>query len=137
MGLGGCENVVGRAAMGYKVFGQLGYYYGLIKRIKHYFKVNKVDLAVLCDSPALNFHIAKAAKKSGAKTLFYVAPQLWAWAGWRIGKLKKRCDKLACILPFEQQWFSRAGVDTSFVGNPTDLLPASVQNGTNELRKER
>jgi len=25
----------------------------------------------------------------------------------------------------------------SFVGNPTDLLPASVQNGTNELCKER
>jgi lipid-A-disaccharide synthase len=75
-------------------------------------------LVIVCDSPSFNFHVAKAAKRRGIKTLFYVAPQLWAWGGWRIGKLRKNCDKLCCLLPFEQDWFRRRGVDAVFVGNP-------------------
>jgi lipid-A-disaccharide synthase len=75
-------------------------------------------LVIVCDSPSFNFHVAKAAKKAGIRTLFYVAPQLWAWAGWRIHKLRRLCDKLCCILPFEQDWFGEKGVDTIFVGNP-------------------
>jgi lipid-A-disaccharide synthase len=112
------EQTVVNAAMTYKAFGQVGYFFKLIKRIRHFMQSNKVDLVVVCDSPAFNFHIAKAAKKAGLKTLFYVAPQLWAWGGWRIRKLRKYCDKLCCIMPFEQDWFSERGVDTTFVGNP-------------------
>jgi lipid-A-disaccharide synthase len=47
-----------------------------------------------------------------------VAPQLWAWAPWRIAKLRKYCDKLCCILPFEEDWFGSRGVAAEFVGNP-------------------
>lgn len=112
------ENPVSRAAMIYNVFGQLGYYKKLIKLASAYFENNKVDLVVVCDSPAFNFHIAKAAKRFGIPVLFYVAPQLWAWAPWRIKKLKRCCDRLACILPFEQEWFCRRGVDALFVSNP-------------------
>jgi lipid-A-disaccharide synthase len=107
-----------KAAMIYNAFGQIGYYYKLIKRIKHFLKTNKIDLVIVCDSPSFNFRVAKAAKKTGIRTLFYVAPQLWAWAGWRIRKLRRLCDKLCCILPFEQDWFNEKGVDTTFVGNP-------------------
>jgi len=121
MAAAGCnllETTVARAAMIYNAFGQVGFFYKLIKRITRFLQTNKVDLVIVCDSPALNFHIAKAAKKANIKTLFYVAPQLWSWAGWRIHKLRKCCDKLCCILPFEQNWFSQRGVDTTFVGNP-------------------
>ena len=112
------ENTVEKAAMIYNVFRQLGYYRKLIKTVKTFFKENTVDLTIVCDSPAFNFHIAKAAKKHNCKTLFYVAPQLWAWAPWRIKKLRRCCDKLACILPFEKDWFTMRGVDVEFVGNP-------------------
>lgn len=117
----GCETLddtVSRAAMHYNVFKQLGYYKKLIRQTNEYFEQNKVDLVIVCDSPAFNFHIAKAAKKHGVPVLFYVAPQLWAWAPWRIRKLRKCCDKLACILPFEKDWFTCRGVDTEFVSNP-------------------
>jgi len=43
---------------------------------------------------------------------------LWAWAPWRIKKLLRYCDNLACILPFEQQWYRKRGVKAEFVGNP-------------------
>jgi lipid-A-disaccharide synthase len=117
----GCELLeatVGKAVMIYKAFTHIWRYYKLIKRLTNYIKSNKVDLVIVCDSPAFNFHIAKAAKKSGIKTLFYVAPQLWAWASWRIHKLRKCCDKLCCILPFEQEWFGQRDMDVVFVGNP-------------------
>jgi len=121
MAQAGCElleNTAGKAAMLYKAFSQVARFYKILKRIKHYFKSNNVDLVIVCDSPSFNFHVAKAAKKVGIKTLFFVAPQLWAWGGWRIGKLRKRCDKLCCLLPFEQDWFGQRGMDAVFVGNP-------------------
>ena len=121
MAAAGCELLAataGKAAMMYKAFSHIGHYYKLIKRITSFLKSNEVDLVIVCDSPAFNFHIAKAAKKTGIKTFFYVAPQLWAWGGWRIRKLRKYCDRLACILPFEQDWFRRRGIDAVFVGNP-------------------
>ena len=121
MAQAGCElleNTTGKAAMIYKAFSQVARYYRIIKRINHYLQSNNVDLVIVCDSPSFNFHVAKAAKKAGIKTLFYVAPQLWAWGGWRIDKLRKRCDKLCCLLPFEQDWFCQRGIDAVFVGNP-------------------
>jgi len=117
----GCElleNTAGKAAMIYKAFSQVARFYKIIKRISRYLKGNNVDLVIVCDSPSFNFHVAKAAKKAGIKTLFFVAPQLWAWGGWRINKLRKRCDKLCCLLPFEQDWFGQRGLDAVFVGNP-------------------
>ncbi|MBN2456482.1 MAG: lipid-A-disaccharide synthase [Sedimentisphaerales bacterium] len=129
MASAGCqllESNVAKATMAYNAFGHIGYYYKLIRRISAFFKRNKLDLVIVCDSPAFNFHIAKAAKKAGLKTIFYVAPQLWAWAGWRIRKLRRYCNKLCCILPFEQEWFNKKGVDAIFVGNP--LLDASEIN---------
>ena len=121
LGEAGCElldDTVSKAAMHYNVLGQLGYYKKLIKQAHAHFEQNTVDLVVVCDSPAFNFHIAKAAKKHGIPVLFYVAPQLWAWAPWRIRKLRRCCDKLACILPFEKDWFRSRGVDAEFVSNP-------------------
>ena len=112
------EATTAKAAMMYKAFRHVFHFYGLIKRITAFLKSSNIDLVIVCDSPAFNFHIAKAAKKANIKTLFYIAPQLWAWAGWRIVKLRKYCDKLCCALPFEQKWFGERGIDVVFVGNP-------------------
>jgi len=121
MALAGCDlldDTTSNAAMIYKAFSQVARFYKIIKHISRYLKINNVDLVIVCDSPSFNFHVAKVAKKTGIKTLFFVAPQLWAWGGWRIRKLRKRCDKLCCLLPFEQDWFGRQSVDAVFVGNP-------------------
>jgi len=132
-GCGLLEQTGAKAAMAYNAFSQIGYYYKLIKRIKHFLKINKIDLVIVCDSPSFNFHVAKAAKKAGIRTLFYVAPQLWAWAGWRIRKLRRLCDKLCCILPFEQDWFSEKGIDATFVGNP---MLDELQGGLRSFKKD-
>ena len=117
-------NTVSKASMAYNAFAHIGHFHRLIKNVRRYLQAQPVNLVVVCDSPAFNWHVAKAAKRAGIKTLFYVAPQLWAWGGWRIHKMRKCCDKLCCLLPFEQQWFSERGIDATFVGNPLlDRLP--------------
>ena len=118
----GCSLIVNttqRAAMTYNAFSHILFFFKAIKKAQKHFAWAKPDLVIVCDSPSFNFHIAKAAKNAGVKTLFYVAPQLWAWAEWRITKLKKFCTAgLAAILPFEPDWFSQRGLDCQFVGNP-------------------
>ncbi len=123
------ENTVDKAAMMYNALGQVSFYIKLLKKIKTILRDSDIDKVVVCDSPAFNFHVAKAATKMAVPTLFYVAPQLWAWAPWRIGKLKKCCSQLASILPFEKEWFSKRGLSVEFVGNPLfDELDAPVRD---------
>ena len=139
MAAAGCElleNTVGRAVMTYTAIAHVGHYYGLVRRIRNYLQNDPVDLVIVCDSPSFNFHVAKAAKRAGVKTLFYVAPQLWAWAEWRIRKLRRCCDKLCCLLPFEEEWFRRRGVDATFVGNPLlDGLPRDLTNARKDYAR--
>ena len=56
-------------------------------------------LVVTMDSPAWNFHVARAAHDLGIPVLYYIVPQLWAWGAWRVKKLRRCTDRLACILP--------------------------------------
>jgi len=130
MAAAGCElleSTVGKSVMAYNVVAHLGHYYRLVRRVRRYLRDHPIDLMIVCDSPSFNVHVAEAAKKADVKTLFYVAPQLWAWGGWRIHRLRRLCDKLCCILPFEESWFRERGVDTVFVGNPLlDKLPSDL-----------
>jgi lipid-A-disaccharide synthase len=93
------------------------------KRIKQWIREYRVLAVVVVDSPAANFPIAKAVKKTGARVIHLVAPQLWAWGKWRLGKLRKCTDLVLCLLPFEEQWFNDRGVPAKFIGHPTVNRP--------------
>jgi len=121
MAAAGCkllENLVNRSAMLTHAIGQVFFYRKLLGRVKRHFAQNPPDVVVAIDSPAWNFHVALAAKKVGIPVLYYIAPQLWAWGVWRIGKLQSRVDTLACILPFEESWFRERGIEAQYVGHP-------------------
>ena len=126
------ENTSKKASMLHNALKEVVYFWKLLQRIKKLFRDEPVDLVIVCDSPSFNFHVAKAAKKAGTQTMFYVAPQLWAWAAWRIHKLKRCCDKLCCILPFEEAWFKARDMDAIFVSNP--LLDGVTQDLTPYIR---
>ena len=88
------------------------------KRIEQWMDANRVDVHVPVDAPAANFPICAAAKARGAKVVHLVAPQVWAWGGWRIAKLRRLTDFVCCLLPFEEQFFADRGVPARFVGHP-------------------
>lgn len=79
---------------------------------------NPVRVHVPVDSPAANFPMCARTRARGARIVHLVAPQLWAWAPWRIGKLRRLTDHVCCLLPFEEGWFRERGVQATFVGHP-------------------
>lgn len=91
---------------------------GLIRQAERWFREHKPDAVVLIDYPGFNWHIAKAAKKSGVPVVYYGVPQLWAWGGWRIKKMKRYVDHVLCKLPFEADWYRERGCRAEFVGHP-------------------
>ena len=82
------------------------------------FRRGECDGVVLVDFPGFNWHIAKRAKKYGLPVYYYLPPQLWAWGGWRIKKIRKYVDRVLCNLPFEKDWFERRNVKVDYVGHP-------------------
>ncbi len=127
MAAAGCEILVDMTAQASMLGGpllKLGYYYRNIRRLQQAVRRLRPDVVVPVDSPALNWHVAKAARRVGAPVMYYVAPQVWAWAPWRIGKLRRLTDHVACLLPFEQEYFRSRDVAATFVGHPLfDHLP--------------
>ena len=65
------------------------------------------DRVLLIDSPAFNLPLARAIKESSARAeiSYYILPQVWAWKPHRAKKLKKFCDNLLSIWPFEAKFF--------------------------------
>lgn len=73
---------------------------------------------VLIDYPDFNLRLAAAAKKENIKVLYYVSPQVWAWRKKRVNKIARLVDRMAVILPFEEEVYKDSGVDCEFVGHP-------------------
>jgi lipid-A-disaccharide synthase len=93
-------------------------FWGLYQRARKMFSQQKFDAVVLIDYPGFNWWIAKAAKQAKIPVYYYGVPQMWAWAPWRIAKLRRRVDHVLCKLPFEPDWFQQRGVRAEFVGHP-------------------
>ncbi|PKK84090.1 MAG: lipid-A-disaccharide synthase [candidate division Zixibacteria bacterium HGW-Zixibacteria-1] len=72
---------------------------------------------VLIDYPGFNLRLAERVKPLGLPIIYYISPQIWAWAGGRIKQIKKVVDKMLVILPFEAELYERAGVPNEFVGH--------------------
>jgi lipid-A-disaccharide synthase len=83
----------------------------------------KPDLAIVIDSPAFNWRVARQMKRRGIPTVYYVAPQFWAWRQGRVRLLRDYIDKALVIFPFEEKFYRDRGVDATFVGHPLAELP--------------
>jgi lipid-A-disaccharide synthase len=83
----------------------------------------KPDLAVVIDSPAFNWRVARQMKRRGIPTVYYVAPQFWAWRQGRVRLIRDYIDKALVIFPFEEKFYRERGVDATFVGHPLAELP--------------
>ena len=83
----------------------------------------KPDLAIVIDSPAFNWRVARQMKRRGIPTVYYVAPQFWAWRQGRVSLLRDYIDKALVIFPFEEKFYRDRGVDATFVGHPLAELP--------------
>lgn len=90
-------------------------------------RARRPAVALLVDYPGANLRLAWLCRKLGIPTVFYVAPQRWAWLSFRLAPLRQ-IDRLAVVLPFEQHWFRARGIDATFVGHPLcELAPPATR----------
>jgi lipid-A-disaccharide synthase len=75
-------------------------------------------VAVLIDFPEFNLRLLKKLKQAGVRIVYYVGPQLWAWRRGRVHIVRRHVDRMAVILPFEEEFYRKQGVEAEFVGHP-------------------
>jgi lipid-A-disaccharide synthase len=90
----------------------------LARRAERSFLDAKPDVCVLVDFPGFHWWLAWRAKRHGIPVVFYCPPQIWAWASWRIKKMRRLVDHVLSALPFEHDWFTAQGMQSTLVGHP-------------------
>ncbi len=123
----GCDTVVDAKDLSVvgitEILSHLPKIYGLYQRLIREADRRRPDLAIVIDSPAFNWRVARQMKKRGIPVVYYVAPQFWAWRQGRVRLLRKYIDKALVIFPFEEKFYRDRGVDAAFVGHPLAELP--------------
>ncbi len=90
----------------------------LASQADRFFRHQRPDAVVLIDYPGFNWWIARRAKAHGIPVFYFSPPQIWAWAQWRVGKMRRFVDHVLCGLPFEEQWLNDRGCNAHFIGHP-------------------
>jgi lipid-A-disaccharide synthase len=96
----------------------LGRFYQLVRQARRFFQENRPDAVILVDFPGFNWWIARQAKAAGIPVFYYFPPQLWAWASWRVRRIRQYVDHVLCTLPFEKAWYAERGIQVEYVGHP-------------------
>lgn len=85
------------------------------------------DVIILVDYPGFNLRIAEWAHKQGLRIFYYISPQIWAWKQSRVKQIRRTVERMFVILPFEQEFYQRFGVEVDFVGHPLlDAIEAEI-----------
>jgi lipid-A-disaccharide synthase len=123
----GCDTVVDAKDLSVvgitEILSHLPKIYGLFQHLIKEADKRKPDLAIVIDSPAFNWRVAREMKKRGITVVYYVAPQFWAWRQGRVRLIRNYIDKALVIFPFEEKFYRDRGVDATFVGHPLADLP--------------
>ena len=142
----GCETVVDAkdlAVVGItEILAHLPKIYGLFDKLISEADKRRPDLAIVIDSPAFNWRVARQMCKRGIPVVYYVCPQFWAWRQGRVRLLRKYVMKALVIFPFEEKFYRDRGVDAIFVGHPLADLPKpeiareayAAQNGLDPVK---
>lgn len=70
------------------------------------------------DAPDFNLDLEAALKARGIRTIHFVCPSIWAWRPERVEKIRRSCDHVLCIFPFEPELLARHGIPATYVGHP-------------------
>lgn len=96
-----------------------------IRTILHNFKQCKQDIlqfqpdvVIGVDYPGFNLKMLAWSKRHHFKTILYVLPHVWAWRAGRVKTIKKYCDHVLTILPFEVNYCKEKKIKSTYIGNP-------------------
>jgi len=91
---------------------------GLHARLLRLLDEERPDAVLLVDYPGFNLRAGEAARRRGIPVIWFVVPQIWAWAPWRARRIARAATDLCVVLPFERAFYQDRGVAARFVGYP-------------------
>lgn len=94
------------------------FFRSLLRRVGEHLDQSRPDAVVLVDFPGFNWWVAREARRRGIPVFYFLAPQIWAWATWRVRKMRRLVDCVLCAFPFEEPWYRAHGVRAVFTGHP-------------------
>ena len=108
----GCEIIVDAkdlAVVGItEILSRLPKILGLYRKLIRAADEKRPALAIVIDSPAFNWRVARQMHKRGIPVVYYVCPQFWAWRQGRVKLLRKYVDNALVIFPFRRKVLSRS-----------------------------
>lgn len=108
------------------------------KKLIDYIIEGQIDEVVLVDFPGFNLGLAKLLKKNNPSiSITYVSPpQLWCWGVWRVKTIKKVCDRVVVMYPFEVDWYRKRDVHAEWLGSPVyeELKPYLAERLSKHLK---
>lgn len=119
----GHEPLVHYSRMAYMGFAEVIRHLPSIARILRQTKEEitrlRPDALILIDYPSFNLKLAAHAKELGIPVFYYISPKVWAWKEWRVRDMRRYCDMILSILPFETDYFRDKQLRVEYVGNPS------------------
>jgi lipid-A-disaccharide synthase len=94
--------------------GIFGAWQAVVQAARH----RRPDAALLVNYTEFNARLAPRLHAAGVRVLWYGAPQVWAWRRQRGTSLRRALDRMAVMLPFEEEIWRAVGVDAHYVGHP-------------------
>lgn len=97
----------------------LPHYWRLYRNLLEQVRRRRPRLAILVDFPEFNLRLARRLKALGVPVCYFISPQIWAWRSARLRLVRRFVDLMLVILPFEEEYYRRHGVEARYVGNPS------------------
>lgn len=92
--------------------------------LRDQFLADRPAVFVGADYPGFNLGLELQLRQAGIPTVHFISPQIWAWRGGRIKKIKKAVSHMLVVFPFEEALYQAAGVPVTYVGHPlAELIP--------------
>jgi lipid-A-disaccharide synthase len=91
---------------------------GIRNQLKAKLLASPPDVFIGVDAPDFNLTLEADLRQKSIKTVHFVCPSIWAWRAERVEKLKKSCDHVLCVFPFEPALLAQHGIAATYVGHP-------------------
>jgi lipid-A-disaccharide synthase len=102
--------------------------------LRQHFSDERPDIFIGIDAPDFNLSLEQHFKEQGIPTLHYVSPTVWAWREKRIHKIRRACDHMLVLYPFEETYFKAQQFPVTCVGHPfAQQIP--LENDTSTARQ--
>lgn len=97
---------------------------GIQKRLRDRLLADPPAAFIGADYPGFNLGLEEQLRAGGIPTVHFISPQIWAWRGGRIKKIKRAVSHMLLIFPFEEAIYRQAGVPATYVGHPlAEMIP--------------